>query len=190
MTNEVENKMNENVESNNINETNQIVESQNNKEMNETKIENEVKNENKKTAENPTKKPRRKKSHAEQMLDVVRRELHVVTEAELNEKDYVCTFSEKTHKMTTIKKKSNNPTDTEATTKSDEHYKKAFNNLVQDLSEIGFVMSFTDSDRLRTFRMTYDFQKIRADKKKAEQSNQTEQVAVAETDNQTEQIAA
>ena len=188
MTNEVENKMNENVENNNINETNQIVESQNNKEMNETKIENEVKNENKKTAENATKKPRRKKSHAEQMLDVVRRELHVVTEAELNEKDYVCTFSEKTHKMTSIKKKSENPITSETTEKTDAHYKKAFFFLIQDLTDAGFKMSFTDSDRLRMIRQSVDMQIIRAAKKNAEPTEHTEQVA--ETDNQTEQVAA
>lgn len=175
MTNEVENKMNENVENTNINETNQIVESQNSEEMNE---------------QSKTKTERKPRTFEEQSLCNLRRVMNVVSEKELIEKGYVCTFSETTHKLTSIKKKSDNPTNSETTEKSDAHYKNAFINLVKDLTEIGFVMSFTNSDRLRTIRQSYDMQKIRAEKKNAEPTNQTEQVAVAETVNQTEQIAA
>lgn len=82
----------------------------------------------------------------ERNLNELRKEINIVTEDELKAKNYVCTFSDKTHKLTSIKS-------TNETNKSEEHYKKVFYLLIEDLYKYCDIkISLTESDRLRNFK--------------------------------------
>ena len=157
------NKMNENnemTEIKNVNEMNQIEEPKKDK-MNENKT-------NKKNAKT-SKSTKKEKSSDEQLLDIMRKKMHIVTEDELKAKKYNCTFSETTHKLTSIK-----PIEKKEKT---DRIKTKFEKLQEDLKRrYNINLSLTESYTLRCIYVI-DKEPIKKSSKKTKKTEQTEQQA-------------
>lgn len=111
------------------------------------------------------------KTFVERSLSELRKEINIVTEDELKAKNFACTFSETTHKLTSIKS-------TEKKEKND-RVKEQFEKLQEELlRRYNLKLSLTESYSLRCINI------VDRDAKKNEQTKQTEQTE------QTEQQAA
>lgn len=109
------------------------------------------------------------KTFVERSLNELRKEINIVTEEELFAKDYFCTFSETTHKLTSIKKI------TESSKKND-RVKEKFEKLQADLlRRYNLKLSLTESYTLRCINIVD--QESKSATTNANKEEQTEQAA-------------